>query len=261
MFGLKIRILYIWSQLDRVTQTQPNLVPGQLWLLEELSQWLCGFYSLTQSSGVGQKLFQSPWALWGSFTTPKSTFYKNNPLPLPMEELNGSSYLPRTPPWHNIGAITTHFTFLDISTPWDGGLPFKEQINELLTWFHDEAGPFSKGELVSLTQSWRAFQKPQQCSHLSSSYQLEDGRILRVWLFERWHLMLIQLVHAHLVNCRITVAFGFAFGRLLSEQKVRAHTPYGGHFPYRTFREVLGMVAFCYLKLFSFPRCTLNSQS
>ena len=67
-----------------------------------------------------------------------------------MEELNGSSYLPQTPPWHNIGAITTHFTLPDISTPWDGGLLFQEQINELLTWFHDEAGPFSKDELVSL---------------------------------------------------------------------------------------------------------------
>ena len=175
-----------------------------------------------------------------------------------MEELKGSSYLPQTPPRHSIGAITTHFTFPDISTPWDGGLPFKEQINELLTWFHDEAGPFSKVEFVSLTQRLRAFQKPQQCSRLSSSYQLEDGRILRLWLFERWHLIFIQLVHAHLVNCGIAIAFGSAFGRLLSEEKVRAHTPYGGHFLYRAFCEVLGMVAFCYLKFFSFPRCILS---
>lgn len=230
-------------------------------LLEELSQGFCGFYSLTQSSGIGQKPFQSPWAVWGSFTTPKSTFLKNNPLPIPMEELNGSSYLPQTPPRHSIGAITTHFTFPDTSTPWDGGLPFKEQINELLTWFHDEAGPFSKVEFVSLTQRLRAFQKPQLCSRLSSSYQLEDGRILRVWLFERWHLIFTQLVHARLVNCRIAIAFGFAFGRLLSEEKVRAHTPYGGHFLYRAFCEVLGMVAFCYFKFSSFPRCILNSQS
>ena len=121
--------------------------------------------------------------------------------------------------------------------------------------------PFPKMSLSVSSQSLRAFQKPQQCSHLSSSYQLEDGRILRVWLFERWHLMLIQLVHAHLVNCRIAIAFGFAFGRLLSEEKVRAHTPYVGHFLYWTFCEVLGMVAFCYLNFFSFPRYTLNSQS
>jgi hypothetical protein len=104
------------------------------------------------------------------------------------------------------------FTFPDISASLGGRSlhPHYRQTNYLLgstvSWV-----PCPKMNL-SVAQLLSVFQKPQQCSHLSSSCEFWGGRVFLAQFLERWHLS-TQLIHDNLTTIDRSRE---ACGRLLS---------------------------------------------
>lgn len=170
--------------------------------------------------------------------------------------MQGTNHLPQISPWPYIGAITTHFTFPNISAFLEGGcLNLKEQTNVSLTWFHSYTDSFSKVEFGKLTVL-QGVPKTLAVPHLSSSQitlGMEDfqGLALR-------KMALVTYPTGSWWFSQLPVGVGVLWEVFVWE--VGRHTRFrGGHFQHSAWSSL--NCCRLWFWIVSLPRPTPNSQS